>query len=367
MPQLKVRDVIRAVEALAPPGLAYSWDRIGLHTGRPDADTAHAFVTLSVTNESVAAACGAGADLIVSHHPLIWEPLKDLRDDNPVARLCLDVARAKIACFAAHTNLDVTPGGVNDVLAQRIGLKTVSPLLRVPHAELLKLITFVPRDSLAKVREAVCNAGAGVIGDYRYCSFSAPGTGTFLPDESSSPVVGLKGKVNEEPELRFEVLVPKARSGAIISALVDAHPYEEVAYDLVRLEGNDSTISLGLRGTLDKPMPLGEFAKLTRKQLEVQHVRVVGDLADPVQRVAVMGGAGGGSIEHVPNDVDVFVTGDVKYHEAQLALERGLAVIDAGHHGTEKWIVPALANYLRAECEGLQVTEFVERDPFCVV
>ncbi|MEK7793781.1 MAG: Nif3-like dinuclear metal center hexameric protein, partial [Candidatus Hydrogenedentota bacterium] len=202
---------------------------------------------------------------------------------------------------------------------------------------------------------------------YRYCSFSAPGTGTFLPDESSSPVVGLKGKVNEEPELRFEVLVPKARSGAIISALVDAHPYEEVAYDLVRLEGNDSTISLGLRGTLDKPMPLGEFAKLTRKQLEVQHVRVVGDLADPVQRVAVMGGAGGGSIEHVPNDVDVFVTGDVKYHEAQLALERGLAVIDAGHHGTEKWIVPALANYLRAECEGLQVTEFVERDPFCVV
>jgi dinuclear metal center YbgI/SA1388 family protein len=290
-----------------------------------------------------------------------------LRADNATNQLCLDIVAAGIACYSAHTNLDVVPGGVNEVLAEALDLMDTAPLIPVPHAHQVKLVTFVPEADLEKVRNAVCQAGAGVIGDYSFCSFSGEGVGTFRPGDSASPYSGEKGAINEEHERRFETLVTKARLPAVLEALFAAHPYEEVAYDVVTLENTDPTVSLGLRGRLETPSRLDEFAEEVRHALDVSHVRVVGDPDRPIKNVAVLGGAGGGLAGQIPDDIDVYVTGDVKYHEAQDALERGLAIIDAGHHGTEKWIVPVLAKYLKSQLDELRVATFIEAEVFRVI
>lgn len=364
---MKVHDVIAAMERLAPAGLAYSWDKAGLAIGSPDARVSRVIVALTVLPETLEKARKLKADMIVAHHPPIWSPLTSLRTDDPQTKLCLDIAGAGIAVFSAHTNLDVVPGGVNHVLAQRLELKRTAPLIPVDHARQVKLVTFVPEKNLAEVREALCAAGAGAIGDYTHCTFSTPGTGTFLPGETANPHLGSKQRLNEEAELRFETVVPKVRLGQVIEALMRSHPYEEVAYDIVQLENSDPSVSLGLRGELDKPITLRTFAARTRAALGIGHLRYNGDPGRRVQRVGVLGGSGGGSVEDLPRDIDVFVTGDVKYHDALTANANGLAVIDAGHHGTEKWIVPELAAYLKRTLKGLKVSSYMEPETFRVV
>ncbi|MEX2016258.1 MAG: Nif3-like dinuclear metal center hexameric protein [Candidatus Hydrogenedentales bacterium] len=364
---MKVQQVIQAIEALAPPGYAYSWDRVGLHTGRPDQDVHTALVALTVTQEVLDAALQTGAEMVVSHHPLIWEPFKSLREDYAESRLALDIARARIACYAAHTNLDVVPGGVNTVLAERLGLIEIKPLLTVVHADFVKLVTFVPQADLEDVRTAICEAGAGVIGDYSYCTFATQGVGTFLPGENASPYSGRKHELNEEREIRLETLLPTVKIPAVIEALVGAHPYEEPAYDLFRIANPSPNVSLGLRGRLAQSMLLREFASHVCDALEIPYTQMIGAGDEPVQEVAVLGGAGGSSVNQIPLDVDVYVTGDVKYHEAISAREKGLAVIDAGHHGTEKWIVPALVDYLEKTLPDLRVVPFMEAPVFELV
>lgn len=364
---MTVREVCDVLDRLAPPSLAYAWDRAGLAVGTPSQKVNAVLAALSVTRETFTAAKRAKANLIVSHHPVIWEPLRALRTDDPHTALCLELAHAGIACYSAHTNLDVVPGGVNAVLAERLGLTGLSSLLEVPHASRVKLVTFVPESHLPAVRDAVCGAGAGVIGEYTHCTFSAAGVGTFLPGEKASPFSGKKHRVNEEPERRFEVLVPSARLSDVVRAMRQAHPYEEPAYDVVPLDGVDPAISLGLQGELPKAATLDAFAAKVRKDLDVSHVRMVGEPRRKIRRVAVLGGAGGSEIAHIPADVDVLVTGDVDYHDALAAQERGIAVIDAGHAGTEKWIVPALAGRLREALPRLRVASFMERDPFRIV
>lgn len=363
----RVEDICRVMDAWAPPGLAYDWDRAGLHTGAPDQPVAKVLTCLTVNAGAVAAAGRAGADMIVAHHPLIWEPLTHLRADDPVAALCLRIAGAGIACYSAHTNLDVAPGGVNHLLADALGLEEIGPLVVPPQAGQWKLVTFVPESHLAAVRDAVCAAGAGEIGDYVWCSFSSPGTGTFLPGASAQPFSGRRGALSEEAERRFEVLLPKVRAGAVVAALRAAHPYEEVAYDLVPLEGRDSRFSLGLRGALPKPVALRDFAAAVCESLDLDHARFVGDPRRKVRNVAVMGGAGAGEIPRIPAGVDVYVTGDVKYHEADAALARGLAVVDAGHAGTEKAVATAMAAHLKRALKGLSVKPYVEPEIFNLV
>lgn len=362
-----VRDVIRVMDEWAPPGLAYEWDRIGLTLGRPDAPVRRVLTALSLTTDAARAAIQAKADLVVSHHPLIWDAIKTLRTDNPAHSALLELAAAKVNCFAAHTNLDVCPDGVNDLLAASLGLQHTRPLFPAKQAKMLKLVSFVPHTHLARVREAVSRAGAGQIGNYTHCSFSAPGTGTFRPGRGAEPYSGERGTVNEEPEARFETLVQKAILGRVLEALFEAHPYEEVAYDLIPVDAPDARIGLGRVGQLKRPLSLQSFARRVRTALNVGHVRITGDPARNITTVAVLGGSGGGQIGDVPLAVDAYVTGDVKYHEAQLALDRGLCVIDAGHHGTERGIVPAMRDRIAAALPSLQVTTYEEPDPFVVL
>ena len=364
---MKVRDICAILDQLAPRELAYAWDKTGLQIGDPNAEAGRVLVALTVDAGTLEAARRRKAQMIVAHHPLIWSPLESLRRDDPNAALCLTLAEAGIACYVAHTNLDLVPGGVSHRLAAVLGLCDVQPLFQAPHAEQVKLVTFVPATHLEALRAAVCGAGAGRIGDYTCCTFTTPGTGTFRPGDASDPFSGQKGKLNEEPELRFETLVPKARLGSVLQAMIAAHPYEEPAYDIVMLDNPDPMIGLGARGSLDAGMSLGEFAGHVRSRLRAGHVRVIGSLKRKVRHVAVIGGSGGGDLERLPDDVDVAVTGDVKYHDGLDAKRKGLAVIDAGHEVTERPIVPVLANYLRKQCSGVRVDTYNEPELFKVV
>ena len=359
-----VQDVCAAMDDLAPPGLAYPEDRIGLRIGRPDAPVTRILVALTVTPPAFRAALRARAEMIVSHHPLVWEPLDVIRTDDPTTGLYLDIASAGVACYAAHTNLDVVGGGVNDVLARKLGLAGTRPLLDAPHATSVKLVTFVPESHLDRVRAAVCEAGAGRIGEYTHCTFSAPGFGTFLPGDQAQPFSGERDQVNEEPERRFEVLVPQARLDRVVEVLLEAHPYEEVAYDVVPL-GNPSTdVGLGRIGLLKKPVSLRVLAERVRRALGVAHLRYVGDPRRSVQAIGVLGGSGGGEVARIPRRVDALVTGDVGYHDALRAQEQGLALIDAGHAATERLVIPLLARHLRRRLGGVRVSTYREPDPF---
>ena len=364
---MHVNDIMNAMQRWAPESLAYSWDKIGLATGSPDQPATKVMTCLTITREALKVAKRAKVDMIVSHHPLIWEPITTLRSDNPLSKLFLDIHDAGIACYSAHTNLDVAIGGVNHILADRLGLNNTSPLFPAPQAKVQKLVCFVPRSHAEDVLQAVCEAGAGCQGDYTHATFSSEGIGTFRPTAQASPYSGKKGIINREAELRFETILPISKSKQVITALLEAHPYEEVAYDLYTLETSDPAYSLGLRGELPKAVTLDTFAKRVKKDLEIDYVRVSGKANAKVKRVAVLGGAGGDLAMSVPGDVDVFVTGDVKYHHALETFDAGLNVIDAGHHGTEKWIVPAMEKYLKQELPGVKVKAYMEPEPFRLV
>lgn len=362
-PKQTVADVVGAMEALAPRDWAASWDRVGLHIGAMDQRVSKVLVALSLTRAALDRAKAESADMLVLHHPPIWDPLKRLNRADPYTRLLLDAAQAGLACFAAHTNLDVAPGGVNHALAEALGLVKTAPLFPVEEAGQVKLVTFVPATHVCAVREAVCAAGAGVIGDYTHCTFSSGGEGTFLPGAETNPFSGERNKVNVEPERKFEVMLPKAKTGAVLKALFAFHPYEEVAYDLYPLLNQDASIGLGRRGELPQPAPLADFAKHVAARLGTKTLRFVGDGEKEVSRVAVLGGSGGGQAARLPLDIHAYVTGDAGYHDALKALERGVSIVDAGHGPTELPVLPKVADHLRGRLE-IEVNHWAEPEIF---
>lgn len=352
------------MERWAPSAYAYGWDSVGLHVGDPDAPVTRVLTCLTPGEEALKAARKAKAELVVAHHPLIFKPLKHLRFNSPQARLCLDFAAAGVGCFCAHTNLDIVPAGVSHVLAEKLGVSECRPLFPADHVPLLKLVVFVPESHLNVLRDAVSQAGAGIIGDYTHCTYSSPGRGTFLPGDGATPFLGKVGEVNVERERRFETLVPEALLRPVLKAMRSVHPYEEPAYDLVMLKNSDARLGLGVRGELEDPLSPKDFAARIREALGADSLRWVAGRKKTIQRVAVLGGSGGGDIARMPHDVDAYVTGDVKYHDADLARARGLHVFDAGHVPTELPIVPGIAEYLKSQLKGLKTTPWLESDPF---
>lgn len=361
---MRVDDIREAIEQWAPPGLAYSWDRAGLSIGDAGAEVHRVLVAMSVTNAAARAAIDQQVQLLVSHHPAFWEPLTHLRTDDLLVRRLLDLVQAGVACYAAHTNFDLAPGGINDLLADRLALKERRPLLPVPHHEYVKLVTFVPEQNLAAVRDAVCNAGAGIIGDYTYCSFSGPGTGTFVPGPGADPHSGKKGMLNEEPERRLEVRVPKSRLPHVLTAMIASHPYEEPAYDVVPLANKDDKFGIGVMGLLPKQLTVEDFSRYVCEELDLPSVRYTGDPQRLINMVGVLGGGGGSMIKDMTVEIDAVVTGDIGYHDAVAALDRDITIVDAGHDGTEKVFVAAMTRFLENKFEGLTVCPHVERGIF---
>lgn len=368
----RIHDLVGLLNALYSPALAEDWDNVGLQVGDPRAQVSKVLVCLDPSEKALQTAVDLGAQALLCHHPLIFKPLRNLTPGDEVGRILFAAVQQNIAIIAAHTNLDRASNGLNDWLAAALGLSECRPLLGGDD-QLVKLVVYVPAGYEGQVAEALFKAGAGEVGNYDNCSFRSEGLGTFRAKDGCSPFIGQVGERSSVRELRLETVVPKELLNRVVERMVRAHPYEEVAYDLIPLDNRRKEIGLGRIGRLAQVTPLASFAAEVKKTLQVEALRIVGDGQGPVKKVAVCGGSGASLLkEAVRQGADVLVTGDVKYHEARNAASLGLALVDAGHFATERLMADRLAKTMEqaAETRGMNI-EFLEikgeKDPFKTV
>lgn len=347
----RVKDIARIMEQHFPPELAEDWDNVGLQTGSLERPARRVMVCLDLTEPILTKAESDHVNLIITHHPLFFRAIKGINLDKPFGRMIEKLLKNDITVYSAHTNLDAGTRGLNQLLAETLGLADIEPLERMKTERYLKLVVFVPAACTEAVRQAINEAGAGFIGNYSDCSFRTRGTGTFKPQPGTNPFIGTTGQLEEVDEYRLETIVPEKKVDAVISNMKKAHPYEEVAYDLYPLANEGPGYSLGRQGRLGNTVTVEEFALKIKDRLQLDSVRVAGDLKRPIRKVAVVSGAGAEFINKVQaQGIDLLVTGDLKYHEARDAELIGLTVIDAGHQGTEEIMVPYIKTLLENEC-----------------
>lgn len=360
-----VAELCSALDRFAPPGLAAEWDNTGLLLGDATAVVERALTCLTLTPDVVDEAVRDRANLIVSHHPILFRGAKKLTADRGDGAVVWPLARAGIAVYSPHTSFDNCSGGINDILCRRLGLVRTEPLRPRTASKQFKLVVFVPDSDLAKLSDAVFAAGAGVIGQYEQCSYRLAGKGTFFGTDSTNPVVGQKGRREDVDEWRLEVVVSESKLTAVVQAMRSAHSYEEPAFDVYPLHpatgGGEGRI-----GELEKPATLVELAAKAKAALNAGFLQVVGDGAKPVRRVAVACGAAG---EFLPDAIragaEVFLTGELRFHDALTARTAGLGVLSPGHYATERPGIEELAAKLAKDWPALTVwASRAERDPF---
>lgn len=371
MKKVNGHEVIQLFEQFSPKAYAMEGDKIGLQIGALNQPVQTVLVALDVNEKVVDEAIANNAKLIIAHHPPIFRPLQKIATDTPAGRIIAKLIKHDIAVYAAHTNLDVAVGGVNDLLAEALGLQNPEVLVPTYEDTLKKLVVFVPAEDAEQLREALGNAGAGSIGNYSHCSFSGTGEGRFLPGENTNPHIGVKGKLEAVNEVRIETVFPHSIEKKVLQAMINAHPYEEVAYDVYRIENKGAALGLGRIGHVD-PTTLGEFAERVKEVLEVDTVRVVGDLNSKVKKVAVLGGDGNKYYSQAKfRGADVYITGDIYYHTAHDAMMAGLNMIDPGHN-VEKVMKKGVASVMEKLCreKGYEVyfiPSEIGTDPFTFI
>jgi dinuclear metal center YbgI/SA1388 family protein len=363
---MKIADLVRALEAVAPLAHAEDWDNVGLLAGDPDLALTRALLCIDCTRAVVAEAEAARCEAIVAYHPPLFRPISRVTRGSVV----YEIVRRGLALYSPHTALDAAPGGTNDVLADAIGMTADRAPIRETVAKDAehKLVTFVPPDALAKVSDALFAAGAGRIGDYRACSFRAPGTGTFFGEAGTSPAVGSAGKLETVDEVRLELVVPLGRAGEVVRALRASHPYEEPAFDLVRLAAHPLGRGMGRIGTLS-PVERGALVARIKERLGVAHVLVAGPTEGVVTRGAVCAGAAGDLLDAaIRQGAEVIVAGEVRHHDALRAAEADVTVVCALHSNSERIALEPLRAKIGAALPGLELaTSRVDRDPFAIV
>jgi dinuclear metal center YbgI/SA1388 family protein len=331
-----LKNVTSFLENIAPLSLQESYDNAGLILGDTNAEINKVLITLDVTVDVVQEAIDKKAQLIIAHHPIIFSGLKKITGRNYVERTIIKAIKNDIAIYAAHTNLDSVQNGVNGKICEKLDLQNCQ-ILQPASQQLKKLVTFIPVEHAAKVREAVFNAGAGNIGNYDSCGFVSEGHGSFRGNENSNPFVGEKGEIHSEKELRFETIFPDYLQGAIIYALLKAHPYEEVAYDIYPLENSSAKTGMGMIGTFARAITEKEFLQQLKNTFNTGLIKHTKLLNKPVQKVAVCGGSGSFLLNKaIAAGADVFVSGDFKYHQFFDA-ESKIVIADIGHFESEQF------------------------------
>lgn len=340
------------MEEWAPAWIAEEWDRVGLLAGDPSAEAGLIWVALELSDDLLDQALADNVSMLLTHHPPLFKPLQDLCLDKSDTVRLLKAASSGLALFAAHTNLDAAPGGVNDALAQRLGIKDTVPLAPVTDEGLAKLVVFAPADHLDNVAQAIFSAGAGRIGAYRECSFHQPGLGGFLAPPDGNPYLGEPGQKETVQEERLETIIPLSEIGRVVAALKSAHPYEEPAYDIYPLRQPPAGFGLGRVGTLVRPQSGEEFIASAAKKLGAAAAEVTGPIPEKVERVAVLGGSGGDFIpQAAAAGAQALVTGEARYHAWEQAENLGLCLISLGHYQTEAVIVEPWARRLEQMLE----------------
>jgi dinuclear metal center YbgI/SA1388 family protein len=337
---MKISDIIQHLETIAPVHFQESYDNAGLITGDASAECTGIIISLDAIEIVIDEAINKKCNLVVAHHPIIFRGLKKLNGKNYVERTILKAIKNDIAIYAIHTNLDNIKKGVNNTIAEKIGLKNVQ-VLQPKENILKKLITFAPKDKAEEVRKALFTAGGGELGKYSECSFNTEGTGTFKPLEGADPFVGEIGKRHEENELKIEVIFPGYIEQKIIRAMIEAHPYEEVAYDIISLGNYLSDVGSGLIGELEKETGGEEFLGSIKTAFGLKVIKHTSLPGSKIKKVAVCGGAGSFLIPiALSNKADVYITSDIKYHE--FFDSESMLLLDIGHYESEQFTIDLL-------------------------
>jgi dinuclear metal center YbgI/SA1388 family protein len=330
-----IAQLLSALGRMAPWDKAASWDPVGLQLGDPAAPAVRVAVCHEVTEPVLEAVEAERPDLLVSYHPLLFRPTTRLVVGRSPSGRALRLVRGGVSLAVAHTNFDVAPGGASEALAEALMLAEVAGFGPLEGPDSVKVVTFVPAEAADRVADRMAAAGAGVIGNYTHCSFRTEGTGTFFAGEGTTPAAGQEGTLNREAEIRLEMVAPRSREGAVVEALLAAHPYEEPAYDVYDRRGE-----AGMLGRIGRPAAgatLGSLAELVVERLGADGMRTAGDPRRELTRVAVVPGSGGQFLAEAAGlGADLMVTGDVSHQQAAEALDQGLAVIDPGHVASER-------------------------------
>lgn len=340
-----IKEVTRHLENLAPKSWQEGYDNSGLLTGSLDDHVTGILVTLDCTEEVVEEAIQLKCNLIVAHHPIIFKGLKKLTGQNYVERTIIKAIKNDIAIYAIHTNLDHVHTGVNKKIAEKLGLVSVK-ILAPKKNTLCKLVTFVPLNKETVILEALHKAGAGQIGNYKNCSFRVTGTGAFLPTDNAIPHIGQTGKTEETEETRIEVVFPDYLTSSLIDSLKKAHPYEEVAYYITRLENDNQKVGAGMIGNLPAAEEPKAFLERLKLVMKAKCVRYTSLIDRPIKKVAVCGGSGSFLLSNaIQSGADAFVSADFKYHEFFDADGR-ILVADIGHFESEQYTKELLKEVL---------------------
>ncbi len=363
-------DIIHIMEQLAPKKLAESWDNVGLILGDEKKKIHKILVALDPSMEVIEEAVELEADMLLTHHPILFNGAKSIGPSTPEGAQILKMIQHNMVLYSAHTNLDCAKGGLNDYLAHKCKLKSTKLLNKTTTRSLYKLVVFVPIGHSEEVREAMCNSDAGHIDQYSDCTFSSKGTGTFKPLKGSNPYIGQIDKLEHVDEVRIETVVFESKLSETIRSMKEVHPYEEVAYDIYKVEQEGLAYGYGRIGKLENTLSLKAYAHLLKQELNLPSVRVVGDLEASISNVAVCTGSGMEfRYDAVRSGADVYVTGDMKYHNALDMKALGLNLIDVGHYGSEIIVTSMLKAYLENHFGNEIVIHESKKniDPFIVI
>ncbi len=342
---MKLKEIIQAIEEFAPLPLQESYDNSGLLVGDMNSETKGALLCIDCTPEVIAEAVTKKVNLVICHHPIIFSGLKRLTGRNYVEQTVIEAIKNDIAIYACHTNMDNTEKGVSHKMAEKIGLLNCE-VLQPKQGLLKKMVTFCPKDKSEQVLQHMFDAGAGHIGEYDSCSFSVEGTGTFRAGSGTNPYVGKIGDLHKEQENRIEVVFPDYSEQAVIHALIDAHPYEEVAYDIYRLENPHHRIGSGVIGSLPSPVPFEDFLHQLKSAFSCNVIRHTEQVKPQVSTVALCGGSGSFLLNSaIAKQADVFVSSDFKYHDFFDA-DGHLSIIDIGHYESEQYTTELFAEII---------------------
>jgi dinuclear metal center YbgI/SA1388 family protein len=341
-----VRDIQKIFEEWAPKEIAWDKDNIGLQVGNYDKQVQKILISLDATDEVVDEAVKKNIDLIITHHPLIFNPLKSVTVDDQQSRVVYKLINSGISLFSAHTNLDFTSNGVSIVLAKKLSLSNVRPL-SASKGYFKKIVVFVPSDYVEKVAVAMLSAGAGNIGNYENCSFRVTGTGTFTGGKDAKPFVGTPGELEKVDEVRLELIVPSWKVNEVIGKIRTSHPYEEPAYDIYPLENSSSNFGAGAVGEFEEAISQKKFLSHVKETLDLKFLKHSECNKDKIKTVAVCGGAGTNLLQYaIAAKADAFITGDIGYH-TYYQTEGKILLVDAGHYETELPILENILTYLQ--------------------
>jgi dinuclear metal center YbgI/SA1388 family protein len=366
--QMKIKDIAKEIGKIVPLELAQDWDNVGLLIGNEQRNVKNTLLTIDVTKEVLAEAKRLKAELIISYHPVIWDGLKKITADGQ-SKIAYELIRCGIAVFSIHTALDSAQGGINDELAEIIGIRVRKPIgdyVDYPTSENYKLVVFIPIESVAKVSKAVFAAGAGSIGNYQCCSFQTQGEGSFLPLEGAKPTIGKKDRLEKVAEVRFETIVPTEKLEIVIEAMKKAHPYETPAFDCFKLYNPEGKFGLGRIGKLAKPLQMEKIIERIKKHTGAKTIGVIGKQKRIVRTGAVCAGSCGKIINAViAAKADLYLTGELKHHQALAAQQAGLTCICLSHTVSERFILKKLAKQLQKHIKDVTIKiSKKDKDPF---